>query len=136
MDADTDKIEAFYNSACPVCHAGIEEQKRVLAERGASDRAAFTDMTQAPDALAADGLTLDHVRRHIYVRDTHGKLHRGADAIAMLWRETPGRRWLGWLISRSSIRPLAHALYDWFANRLYAWNKRHGRCRRALPSPQ
>ena len=119
-------IEVFYNSACPVCDAGVDGQRRAMLKRSAGTLA-WTDMTGSPDALAGENLTLDHVRRHIYVRDSTGRLHRGAAAIALLWRATPGRRWLGWLISLPGIRAVARVGYDWFADRLYAWNQRHGR---------
>ncbi|NNE84159.1 MAG: DUF393 domain-containing protein [Alphaproteobacteria bacterium] len=120
-------VEVFYNSACPVCRAGMDDQRGALEKAGATDAAVFTDMTQTPEALAEDGLTLDDVRRHFYVRDGDGVLHRGADAAAVLLRLTPRRRWLGWLISRPVLRSLARAGYDWFADRLYAWNQRKGR---------
>ena len=55
-------VEVFYNSACPVCDAGVKDQRRAMEKAGAGDLA-WTDMTCAPDALQADGLTLDHVRR-------------------------------------------------------------------------
>jgi predicted DCC family thiol-disulfide oxidoreductase YuxK len=119
-------IEVFYNSACPVCDAGVHEQRRAMLKRNAG-ALAWTDMTCSPDALAGENLTLDHVRRHIYVRDAAGNLHRGADAIALLWRATPGRRWVGRLLSLPGIRSVARVGYDWFADRLYAWNRRRGR---------
>ena len=123
---DEKPIEVFYNSACPVCDAGVSEQRRAMVKRNAG-ALAWTDVTGSPDALAGEGLTLDHVRRHIYVLDSEGRLHRGADAIALLWRATPRRRWLGRLIALPGIRSVARVGYDWFADRLYAWNRRHGR---------
>ncbi len=105
----------------------MDEQRGHLEKAGVADEAAFTDMTEAPDALAEDDLTLDDVRRHFYVRDENGILHRGADAAAVLWRMTPRRRWLGWLISQPVLRAIARGFYDWFADRLYAWNRRKGR---------
>jgi predicted DCC family thiol-disulfide oxidoreductase YuxK len=123
---DERPIEVFYNSACPVCDAGVDEQRRAMWKRSAA-QPVFTDMSSAPTALAGENLTLDHVRRHLYARDSAGRLHRGADAIALLWRATPGRRWLGHFISLPGIRLVARVGYDWFADRLYAWNRRHGR---------
>jgi predicted DCC family thiol-disulfide oxidoreductase YuxK len=120
-------VEVFYNSACPVCRAGMDEQRGALEKAGAGGAAVFIDMTAAPDALAGDDLTLDDVRRHFYVRDANGTLHRGADAAAVLFYLTPRRRWLGWLISRPVLRSAARLGYDWFADRLYAWNQRKGR---------
>lgn len=119
-------VEVYYNSACPVCDAGVKEQRRAMQRSGAGDLA-WTDMTCSPDALRSDGLTLDHVRRHLYARDASGTLHRGADAFVVLWMATPGRGWLGRLVSLPFVRPLARASYDWFADCLYAWNRRHGR---------
>ena len=125
--SETPQLEVFYNSACPVCRAGMDDQRKALEMAGAGAAVAFTDMTAAPDALADDGLSLDDVRRHFYVRDAAGTLHRGADAAAILWRMTPRRRWLGWLLSRPVLRACARLSYDWFADRLYAWNRRKGR---------
>ena len=124
---DKPSVEVFYNSACPVCRAGMDEQRGALEKAGAGGDAVFTDITAAPGALAGDGLTLDDVRRHFYLRDASGALHRGAAATAILWRLTPRRRWLGWLISRPVLRAIARLGYDWFADRLYAWNRRKGR---------
>ena len=121
------QIEVFYNAACPVCRAGMNEQRDALDKAGLAEDAAFIDMTAAPDALSEDDLTLDSVRRHFYVRDTDGTLYRGAAAAAVLWRMTPRRRWLGWLISQPGVRWLARVFYDWFADRLYNWNRRKGR---------
>ncbi len=105
----------------------MDEQREALDKAGLGDDADFIDMTDVPDALAEDGLTLDNVRRHFYVRDADGTLHRGADAAAVLWRMTPRRRWLGWLISRPGFRWATRVFYDWFADRLYNWNRRKGR---------
>ena len=127
MTDDDQQVEVFYNSACPVCRAGMEDQRDALARADGGKKSTFVDMSQKPEALAEEGLSLDDVRRHFYVRDIDGKLHRGADAAAILWRMTPRRRWLGWLISRPMLRPLARLFYDWFADRLYNWNQGKGR---------
>ena len=120
-------VTVFYNSACPVCRVGMDEQRGALERAELTDSADFIDMTASPDALAAHGVSLDQVRRHFYVRDRDGMLHRGADAAAVMWRITPRRRWLGWLISRPVLRLIARVSYDWFADRLYNWNRRKGR---------
>jgi predicted DCC family thiol-disulfide oxidoreductase YuxK len=123
----TRKLEVLYNSACPVCDAGVKRQQRLMQESSARGDTAWTDVTCHAEALERAGLTLEQVRRHLYARDADGKLYRGAEAFAALWRETPGRRWLGAAISLPVIRTIASVTYDWFADRLYNWNKRHGR---------
>lgn len=124
---DEKPVEVYYNSACPVCRAGMDEQCEALERAEQAYAASLVDMTGAPEALRDDGLTLDDVRRHFYVRDHEGNLYRGADAAAILWRMTSRRRWLGWLISRPALRWLARVFYDWLADRLYNWNRRNGR---------
>jgi predicted DCC family thiol-disulfide oxidoreductase YuxK len=56
-----------------------------------------------------------------------GNVHVGADAFVALWRATPGQRRLGRPVGLPIVRSAAHALYDWFADRLHAWNRREGR---------
>ena len=117
------KLEVLYNSACPVCDAGVKQQQRLMPDAAV----AWSDVTCQADRLDRAGLTLEQVRRHLYVRDAQGRLHRGAEAAAILWKHTPGLRWLGALISLPVISTIARVSYDWFADRLYNWNRRHGR---------
>lgn len=127
MPDHTRKLEVLYNSACPVCDAGVKQQKRLMQTSTARGDTAWTDVTCHAEALDRAGLSLEQVRRHLYVRDAGGTLHRGADAFAVLWRATPGLRWLRTLITLPGLRTVARISYDWFADRLYNWNKRHGR---------
>lgn len=126
MADNTRKLEVLYNATCPVCDAGMKQQRRMMSPENEAD-VAWSDVSCQADRLELAGLTLDQVRRHFYVRDDQGRLYRGAEAAAVFWRRTPGFRWLGALISLPVIRTIARVNYDWFADRLYYWNKRHGR---------
>ena len=95
MPDNDEQVEVFYNSSCPVCRADINDQRKTRDRASVGENTTFVDMTLLPDALAEDGISLDQVRRHFYVRDTNGELHRGADAAAILWCMTARRRWLG-----------------------------------------
>jgi len=119
-------MRVYYNSRCPVCDAGVRGQRRRMEAAGA-EAVDWRDINAEPDALAACGASLDDVRRKLYAIDEDGRVHIGADAFIALWRATPGQRWLGGLVGAPIVRTLAHALYDWFADRLYAWNRRKGR---------
>jgi predicted DCC family thiol-disulfide oxidoreductase YuxK len=127
MPGPARKLEILYNSACPVCDAGVKRHQDLMQASTARGETAWTDVTCHAEALGRASLTLEQVRRHIYVRDADGTLHRGADAFAVLWRATPGLRWLGALMSLPGLRTLARFTYDWFADRLYNWNQRRGR---------
>ena len=127
MTSNDQPIEVYYNAACPVCNAGVNENRRAMEKRDAGEGARWIDMSASPDALRQEGLTLDDVRRYIYVRDGAGKLHRGADACAVMWLATPGRHWLSRITRSPFVRPLARFGYCRFADLLYWWNKRVGR---------
>ena len=117
--------KVYYNSACPVCRAGVADQKRRMDKHGVA--AEWCDIAATPAAAKEIDAGLDTVRHSLHVVDEHGRLAVGADAFAALWRATPGRRWLARLISAPVVRPIARWLYDRFADRLFAWNRRNGR---------
>jgi predicted DCC family thiol-disulfide oxidoreductase YuxK len=119
-------MRVYYNSRCPVCDAGVRSQRRRMEAAGAGP-IDWRDINREPDALAACGASLDDVRRKLYVIDDAGAVHIGADGFTALWRATPGQRWFGRLLASPGFKTLGHALYDWFADRLYAWNRRKGR---------
>lgn len=119
-------MRVYYNSRCPVCDAGVRSQRRRMERAGASP-VEWRDINDEPDALAACGASIDDVRRKLYLVDDAGAVHVGTEAFAALWRATPGQRWLGRAITLPILGAVAHALYDWFADRLYAWNRRKGR---------
>jgi predicted DCC family thiol-disulfide oxidoreductase YuxK len=117
----------YFNSACPVCRAGIATQRERMNATGTGCEIEWRDINEEPEALVQHGITLDDVRRKLYVEDEHGSLRVGADAFTALWQETPGWRWLGRLLSVPGMSMLARWGYDRFADRLYAWNRRKGR---------
>ena len=117
----------YFNSACPVCRAGVADQRKRMAATGTGREIEWCDIAADPSVLAPGGIAVDDVRRKLYVEDEQGELHIGADAFTALWRETPGRRWLARLLSAPGISPLARWLYDRFADALYAWHRRRGR---------
>lgn len=119
------KLEIFYNSACPVCAAGIDSQRQRMADLPADT--AWKDIAADNELVCEIGADLDKVRHSLHVRDETGIVHVGADAIARLMQETPGQKWLGRLMMWRPLRPASRWLYDRFADQLFAWNRRHGR---------
>ena len=117
----------YFNSACPVCRAGIATQRERMDAAGAGREIEWCDIDQDPAALAKRGIALDDVRRKLYVEDERGNLRIGADAFTALWQETPGWTWLARLLSAPGISAFARWTYDRFADLLYAWNRRQGR---------
>jgi predicted DCC family thiol-disulfide oxidoreductase YuxK len=118
------KLTVYYNSACPVCNAGIGAEKRRM-EACAVD-AEWIDIHQKPDALKQIGATQEFVRERLHVVDEAG-VHIGAAAIGALWSKTAPRQRLAAFIRMPLIRVLAGWLYNAFAAVLYRWNRLRGR---------
>jgi predicted DCC family thiol-disulfide oxidoreductase YuxK len=94
----------YYNSACPVCRAGVANQREAMRAADTGEDIEWCDIVSRPEVLAEPGITVEAVRRKLYVEDDRGKLHIGADAFSALWLETPGRRWLGRLLALPACR--------------------------------
>jgi predicted DCC family thiol-disulfide oxidoreductase YuxK len=124
-------LTVWYNTRCPVCDAGIDATRNRLLRAARSGAIAFRDINLEPDALARYGAGLETVRRSLHgvTTDKAGREHllTGADCAIAIWRRTPGREWLGWLLGLPGCRQIARIGYEHLADRLYAWNRRHGR---------
>jgi len=120
------RLVVWYNTRCPVCDAGINRQRNKLLDAVRAGTIEFRDINNEPDALASHGASLDDVRRRLHATDESGRLIVGADVAIALWRATPGEGWLARLAGNPVMLPLTRFLYDRFADRLFAWNKRKG----------
>lgn len=123
------KPKLYYNSACPVCRSGIERQRATMDASlpEGSGTIQWCDIAQTPEAAGEIDKSVDQIRHSLHMVDETGKLLVGADVAIAVWKITPGRRWLGWLVGLPGIRQVARWCYDRFADRLFAWNKRQGR---------
>jgi predicted DCC family thiol-disulfide oxidoreductase YuxK len=112
----------YYNSACPVCDAGVCAMK----ERTEEGKVEWVDVHTQPDRLIPLGLNLEDVRERLHVTDPSGRLHIGATALVATW--SLQSRW-GWLL-KPMAWPLLRTACDWayglFARQLYRWNRRKG----------
>ncbi|MES2889067.1 MAG: DUF393 domain-containing protein [Pseudomonadota bacterium] len=110
----------YYNSACPVCDAGIEAQRR----RMPGVQVDWIDVHTQPESTEALGTSLASVRERLHLRDAQGQVHVGLDALAWLWAQTPRQRPLAWLARRTAWlgRPAYRCLARW----LYRWNRSQG----------
>jgi predicted DCC family thiol-disulfide oxidoreductase YuxK len=119
------RIKVYYNSACPVCDAGIGAEKRRM--QACSVDAEWIDIHRDPEALEEIGARQEFVRERLHVVDDSGTLQIGAAAIGALWSTTPQRRRFAALLRLPVMRTLASWLYNGFAAVLYRWNRMRGR---------
>jgi predicted DCC family thiol-disulfide oxidoreductase YuxK len=117
----------WYNARCPVCDAGIDWQRNKLLAAVRAGQISFSDINEAPEALAAYAVSLDDVRRRLHATDEAGRLIVGADVAIAIWRVTKGEGWLAALFGNPVMLPVTRFAYDRFADLLFAWNKWKGR---------
>lgn len=119
------KTRVYYNSACPVCAAGIAGQKRRLD--GCPAEVEWIDV-HADNARAEEiGADLEFVRERLHVVDEHGGKRVGSEAFEALWALTPGQQRLARISRLPVLRTLFRWAYNGFAAMLYRWNRWKGR---------
>jgi predicted DCC family thiol-disulfide oxidoreductase YuxK len=119
------KVSVYYNSACPVCNAGIAAQRRRM--QSCDLDVEWIDIHRNPERLTETGASREFVRERLHVVDDAGVLRVGAEAFAALWSRTPHQRILAMLIRTPGIRVLVGCAYNVFAAGLYRWNRWLGR---------
>ncbi|BAN50889.1 DUF393 domain-containing protein [Metapseudomonas resinovorans] len=117
--ADDERIKVYYNSACPVCKAGIEGQMG----KTTACQVEWADVHRDNDAVIEIGENLEYVRERLHLVDEQGVKRMGMDAFIVLWRHSPGERWKARLFSLPLIHGAAQLAYKAFARLLYRWNK-------------
>jgi predicted DCC family thiol-disulfide oxidoreductase YuxK len=117
-------ITVFFNSACPVCDAGISFQKKKME----ACRVEWKDVHLHNDLVKTIDADLEFVRERLHVIDESGQLHIGYNAFIAIWHHSPNERWKAKLSSLPVVLPVLNMIYNAFAKVLYQWNrsKRHG----------
>ncbi|MCH9674063.1 MAG: DUF393 domain-containing protein [Gammaproteobacteria bacterium] len=113
--------KVYFNSACPVCKAGIEYQKGKVDD---SNETEWIDVHTQSDAAGEVGADLEFIRERLHVVDDAGQLHVGADAFIAIWARSPRQRWIARIVSTRLVRPVFRRVYNMFAAALYRWNQR------------
>lgn len=113
------KIRVFYNSACPVCDAGINMQRKKSVICGVEWEDVHLD-NEKVKALNAD---LEFVRQRLHVIDTHGKLKIGFEAFVTIWENSPNEKWKASISKTSGVRWVLNKSYNVLAWCLYKWNR-------------
>ena len=119
----SEPTKAYFNSACPVCNAGIAYQKTQMK----SCEIIWIDVHANPEAAKELGAELEFVKERLHVVDRTGKVNVGAEALTALWSSTPGQRWLGHVVQWPVVKTMVDVLYNAFAKalcRLNRWFKR------------
>jgi predicted DCC family thiol-disulfide oxidoreductase YuxK len=114
-----DKV--YYNSACPICNAGIKNQRKRMEICGFKN-IKWIDVHTNPETLSEIDISLNQVREKLYIKDLNGQLNVGVDAFICLWSQTSEQHWLAKLLRFPILNQFAHWMYNFFAKFLYHWN--------------
>lgn len=112
------KPTVYYDGACPVCSREI----RFYRGREGAEALAWVDAAACAAPDLGTGLARERALARMHVRLADGRLVSGAAAFAVLWRHTPGFRWLGRLIGLPGMRQTAEGAYL-----LFQWSRGLGR---------
>src|SRR5262245_15568669 len=114
------KTRVYFNSACPVCKAGITHERRELEACGAEVE--WVDVHEANESVKELGAELEFVRERLHVMDEAGNVHVGWDAFAELWSRSPRQNVLAKAARAPVVRTMLGWAYNGFAAVLYRWN--------------
>lgn len=116
---DKSRVKVYYNSACPVCKAGIEGQMK----KDSVCEIQWNDVHKENGLVSQIGSDLEFVRERLHVVDEQGNLNVGFDAFLVIWRNSPTETWKAGFFRLPVIRHLGRVAYNLFAAALYKWNK-------------
>lgn len=113
------QLRVLYNSACPICDAGIRAEKQRMQECDVR----WLDIHANPDCLDKTGLDREFVRQRLHLIDRDGDHRIGIDAFIALWSTSPTRHWKARILSLPVIHGLSGLAYNAFAWMLYQYNR-------------
>jgi predicted DCC family thiol-disulfide oxidoreductase YuxK len=113
------KMVVYYNSACPICKAGIEGQmqKENLCE------IQWKDVHQNNQIVSEVNADLEFVRERLHIIDESGQVQIGFDAFLAIWKHSSSESWKSSLLGLPLVKHCCGVLYNLFAVALYRWNK-------------
>ncbi|MCE7913228.1 MAG: DUF393 domain-containing protein [Nitrosomonas sp. PRO4] len=113
------KLKVYYNSACPVCKAGIESQMQKMSVCEMQ----WNDVHKDNRSAAEISTDLEFVRERLHVIDENGDLQIGFDAFLAIWRNYPKEIWKYKVFGLPVLKQFCRFGYNVFAIALYRWNK-------------
>ncbi len=122
----TARCEVYYNADCPVCSFEMSHYAKTLAETaGNGPEMLFVDGPREADRLASWGLRSEHLESRLYLRDEHGRVSSGFDAMLALWDRLPVYRSVARVFRLPGLHAAGAALYGHvIAPLLTAWARR------------
>ncbi len=113
------RIQVYFNSACPVCNAGITNQKKKQTTCDVD----WQDVHLNSHTVKLLNADLEYVRERLHVIDIEGQTRIGYEAFITIWENTPSEHWKANISKVPVLRWILNVSYDLFAHYLYKWNR-------------
>lgn len=116
---DAAQMKVYYNSACPICKAGIEGQMN----KDSVCEIQWNDVHKDNGLVSEIDSELEFVRERLHVVDENGDLRVGFNAFLAIWRNSPTETWKSRLFGMPVLKQTCQVFYNIFAAALYQWNR-------------
>uniref|UniRef100_A0A7S3D737 Uncharacterized protein n=1 Tax=Palpitomonas bilix TaxID=652834 RepID=A0A7S3D737_9EUKA len=119
-------IRVFYDGHCPMCKSEVEHYERLkgslpLPQLGPG----FVNIhsNEVKEEMKKAGITKKQALDEMHVIDADGKVHSGADAFVVIWKELPYWRHFATFTKVPGVMTIAHVMYRAFANNRQTMSK-------------
>jgi predicted DCC family thiol-disulfide oxidoreductase YuxK len=102
----------YFDGLCQLCSREIDMFRRRVTDSSL----VYVDIAADNFDAAAHGVDPVLVHKTMHVRNEHGQLVTGVDALIAMWEMVPGFRWLAWLTRLPVLKQLS-----WVGYWVFAW---------------
>lgn len=125
--SDANPVKIFYNSACPVCNAGIQsicdniDSQTVLLHDVHTTSA--NNLEPVNDVIHELNAEREFIRERLHVIDSNEEVKVGIDALITLWGQSSNQNWKAGILQIPLVHGISRVSYNIFARLLYWWNR-------------
>lgn len=105
-------ITVFYDGKCSLCAREIKHYRKIAP----TDIFDWQDITECSDFLKKEGISLSTGLRLLHAKDEANKMHIGADAFILIWKQLRWWNILAIFVGLPIIRQIANMIYRLFAS--------------------
>ncbi|MEL6601210.1 MAG: DUF393 domain-containing protein [Pseudomonadota bacterium] len=109
--------EVFYDGACPLCRAEIDQYRGMVAD------GSVTWTNVADEEPLPEGLDRETLLARFHARREDGEVVSGARAFLAVWRQMKSLRWLALILDRQPFIAVLDLLYAGFLKIRPLWRK-------------
>ena len=117
-------IRVFFDGACKYCSREI----RYYKSKSSDELFEWIDVAENPNAMVDYNITQADALLFLHAVDEQDNIYIGARAFALIWKNLPGWKLLGYIIELPIVKIIIHYAYVAFAKQRF---KRYAHCQLA-----